>query len=99
MTDNKRRTSAKAWLMAALAFAAGPVMAILHETDTLSFGPAATLWPIAFVVAAAAAGLLTAVIIAANVSSLLGGLVMIPNVPVVLFYGFLLLFFGLGGSR
>ncbi len=99
MTEHKRGVSSKTWLMAALAFAAGPLMSLLHETDTLSPSLGATLWPIAFAAAAAAAGLLIGLIIAIRASGILGAVVIIPNVPVFLFYGFLLLFFGMGGSR
>ncbi len=99
MTEHKRGVSSKTWLMAAPAFAAGPLMSLLHETDTLSPSLGATLWPIAFVAAATAAGLLIGVIIAIRASGILGAVVIIPNVPVFLFYGFLLLFFGMGGSR
>jgi hypothetical protein len=97
MTDPQR--SGEIWLVAAAAGAAGPVMAVLHETGTLSLGPTATLWPIGFVVIAAAVGLMTGLRVAGRVSRLLGGLVAAPNLLVFLFYGFLLLFFGSGGSR
>lgn len=99
MIDHKRRRTSEIWVVAAGAFAAGPFVAILHESGTLSLGPSATLWPIAFIVIAAAAGLLTGVGIAGRVSRGLGATIAVPNLLVVLFYGFLLVFFGLGGSR
>ncbi len=97
MTDPQR--SGEVWRLAAAAFAAGPGMAVLHETGTLSLGPSATLWPIGFVVVAAAAGLVTGLRLATRVSRGLGALVAVPNLIVLLFYGFFLLFFGFGGSR
>jgi hypothetical protein len=86
-------------LAAVLALAAGPTVAGLHETGTLSVGPAATLWPVVSVVVAATLGVLVAGWIMARRSRLLGVVVLIPNVLVLLVYGFLLVFFGLGGSR
>lgn len=86
-------------LVAVLAVAAGPGMAILHERGTLPLGPPATLWPIGFIVWVAAVGAATGLRIAARASRRLGAFVVATNLLVLLFYGFLLLFFGLGGSR
>ena len=85
--------------MAVAALAVGPGTAVLHETGTFSPGPSATLWSIGFVVIVAVAGLVTGLRVATRVSPGLGALVGVPNALVVLFFGFLLLFFGLGGSR
>lgn len=85
--------------MAAAALAAGPAMALLYETGTWWFGLTGTLWPVGIVVVASLAGLLTGLRLVTRVSRWLGGLVVIPNALILLFYGFLLLFFGLGGSR
>ncbi len=97
MSDPQR--SGEVRLVAAAALVAGPAMAVLHQTGTLSLGPSTTLWPIAFVVVAAGAGLATGVTVAARISRRLGALVAAPNLLVLALYGFLLLFFGLGGSR
>lgn len=97
LTDSKRR--GEAWLVTAAGFAVGPGMAGLHEFGILSLGPAATLWPIGVIVLAAVAGLVTGLGVAARVSRLLGTMVAVPNLLVLALYGFLLLFFGLGGSR
>ena len=87
------------WLLAAAAFAAGPTIAALYETGTLALGPSATLWPIGFIALAAAGGLFTGLLLGTRVSRLLGAVIAIPNGLVLAFYGFFLLFFGLGGSR
>ena len=52
-----------------------------------------------FIVVGALAGFATGVRLATRVSRGLGALVAAPNLLVLAFYGFLLLFFGLGGSR
>ncbi len=85
--------------MAAAALVAGPGLTLLYETGTWSFGPGGTLWPVGFVVLASMAGLVTGWRIVRRFSRWLGTLVMVPNALMLLFYGFLLLFFGLGGSR
>ena len=87
------------WLLAAGAFAAGPTAAALYETGTLALGPSATLWPIGFIAVVAAAGLVTGLRLGTRVSRVLGAVISIPNGLVLVFYGFFLLFFGLGGSR
>jgi hypothetical protein len=50
-------------------------------------------------VLAAAAGVLTGLLVTARVSGLLAVVVVVPNLLILLLYGFLLAFFGLGGSR
>ena len=97
MTDPRLNTEAR--LVAAFALAVGPLTALLHESEVLSLGPEATLWPIGFVAIAALAGAGAGAIIVARVSRGLGGAVVVANGLVLAFYGFLLLFFGLGGSR
>ncbi len=97
MANSKR--SAELWTLVMAALVIGPGTAVLHETGMLSLGPTATLWPIGFIVMAALAGLATGLRVATRVSKVLGALVVIPNFVVLGFYGFLLLFFGLGGSR
>ncbi len=97
MTDPKPGPEVRILVMAA--FVVGPGTAVLHETGVLSLGPTATLWPIGFIVIAALAGLGTGLSIAHRVSRGLGALVAIPNLVVLGLYSFLLLFFGLGGSR
>jgi hypothetical protein len=97
MTDPE--SSQEVWLLSAAALAAGPATAILHESGILSLGPSGTLWPIGFIVVAALSGMGTGLAIANRVSRTLGLLVSIPNLLVLAPYGFLLLFFGLGGSR
>ena len=78
---------------------AGLTLAALHESGVWSPGPDSTLWPIGAIVLVAGLGLIPAFQLGARESWSLGTMLMIPNLAVVLFYGFLLLFFGLGGSR
>jgi len=78
---------------------AGLALAVLHESGVWSVGPDATLWPIGAIVLVAGLGLLPAFLVGARESWTLGTILMIPNLAIVLVYGFLLLFFGLGGSR
>ena len=96
MTESQAR---EVWLLAAAALAAGPTTAVFHEAGIVSLGPSATLWPIAFIVVAALAGLGAGITIARRVSRTLGLAVALPNLLVLAPYGFLLVFFGLGGSR
>jgi hypothetical protein len=97
MPPEERRAAIHALALAGLLV--GPAMAALHETGTLPLGPGATLWPVGFVVLGATMGLLAGQAVASKGSRLVGALVALPNLVVFLFYGFLLLFFGLGGSR
>jgi len=57
------------------------------------------LWPILLVVIAAATGVFVGLLVVRHESRRLWRLMVVPNVIVLMFYGFLLLFFGLGGSR
>ncbi len=91
--------SPEIWLLAMIACAVGPATAALHEAGIMSLGPPATLWPIGFIVVAAATGLGTGLRIGWRVSRMLGAVVAIPNGLVLALYAFLLLFFGFGGSR
>lgn len=97
MTRERRRTRA-AWATV-LGAPAGPALAGLHETGGLSVGPAATLWPIVVIVIGATAGVVTGLRLARRGASIPGVLVTAVNLVVLLFYGFLLAFFGMGGSR
>jgi len=83
---------------AALALA-GPGLAVLHETDLLPPGLSASLWPVALVALVAAVCVIVGLRIAIRHRRWTGLLVAIPNGLILLFYGFLLLFFGLDGSR
>lgn len=81
-----------------LAALAGPAAAAAHELDLLALGPAATLWPVFGVVLAAGIGIIASIAFTRG-SSLRRWISLIPNGAVLLFYGFLLLFFGFGASR
>jgi hypothetical protein len=85
--------------VAVLGTAAGPSLAVLHEAGVLSLGPAATLWPLVFIVAASLLGVLVARWVARRRSRLAALVIAVPNGLIFLLYGFLLAFFGLGGSR
>lgn len=78
---------------------AGPLAAVLHETGTFSPGPPATLWPLGFVVLVALVGLLLGARTWRSGSRWTGALIALPNLVVLGPYLFLLVFFGLGGSR
>lgn len=86
-------------LAAIAAFVASPGLAALHETTGLPFSPAAPLWSIGIVVLAAALGMAVSLWVGRRDSWWLGAIAAFPNAAVLAFYGFLLLFFGLGGSR
>ncbi len=77
----------------------GPAIAALHETGKLSVGPSATFWPVFFVVLVAGAGLVVVAKALSGRSIWIRLLAALPNGLVLMFYGFFLLFFGLGGSR
>lgn len=82
-----------------LAVLAGPASAVLHEAGVISIGPPATLWPIASVCLLAMCGLILAHRATAGSSPGIRWIAALPNGVVLLFYGFLLTFFALGGSR
>jgi VIT1/CCC1 family predicted Fe2+/Mn2+ transporter len=65
----------------------------------VSVGPAASLWPILVIVLVAVLGLVLGLRAGRRGPRWLRWLVVTPNGLVLLFYGFLLMFFGLGGSR
>ncbi len=74
-------------------------MAWLHETGTLQVGASASLAPVAAVVLVAGVGLwvgIRAIVRGPRWAGVLAGL---ANGAVLALYGFLLVFFGLGGSR
>ncbi|MEX2529432.1 MAG: hypothetical protein WD960_01555 [Gemmatimonadota bacterium] len=87
------------WALILVAAAAGPATALLHEFDVLSLGRTAGLWPLLVIVLAAAFGMILGLRIGRRGFQWLRWLAMIPNGVVLCLYGFLLLFFGLGGSR
>lgn len=82
-----------------LAFAIGPGLAALHEARIVSVGPAATLWPLVVIVMGAVLGTAVGLRLVRRGFRLSGAVLAAPNLLVLLFYGFLLAFFGLGGSR
>jgi len=87
------------WALFLGAAAAGPATALLHEFDVVPLGPTASLWPLLVIVLAAALGIFLGLSIGRQDFRRLRWLVMMPNGVVLCFYSFLLLFFGLGGSR
>lgn len=88
-----------AWLLAVVVVAAGPTTAILHEVGALPHVSSIGLWQIGFIGIAATAGLAAGVWLARRRSRVAGALAVVANAVVLVLYGFLLLFFGLGGSR
>lgn len=91
--------SRRTWALVVAAAVVGPATAVLHELDIVSLGPAATLWPLLAIVLATVLGIVLGLRIGHRDSRRLRWVAMIPNGLVLLFYGFLFLFFGLGGSR
>lgn len=81
------------------AAAAGPATALLHEFNVWSPGPSASLWPLFVIVLAAVLGTFLGLSAGRRDFRRLRWLALVPNALVLFFYGFLLLFFGLGGSR
>lgn len=77
----------------------GPAAALVHEAGWFSMGPPATLWPLGVIVLAALVGLLGASRVKGLGARWLGLVVALVNGLVLIPYLFLLLFFGLGGSR
>ena len=74
-------------------------MAFLHENGSLSLGSSAGLWPIVVVVLVAGIGLWVGLRAAIRRPRWVGLLAVVANGLIVMLYGFLLVFFGLGGSR
>ncbi len=91
--------AAPAWPLPVLASVAGPTVAFLHESGTLDLGGSGSLAPIAAVVLVATVGVGVGVRALRRGPRWAGGLACVTNGAVVALYGFLLLFFGLGGSR
>lgn len=87
------------WLLAVTALLVGPTAAFLHEADVLGIGPSGSLWPIGFVAVAAAAGFSMGLRLRKGGIRALGAIASLVNAIVLAYYGFFLLFFGLGGSR
>lgn len=78
---------------------AGPLVAVLHLTDALSFGLRGSLWDPGLVVMAAAVGLVGSLVAIRRGHRTTGVAAAVLNLLVLAPYGFLVLFFGLGGSR
>jgi hypothetical protein len=87
------------WSLLLAGAAAGPAVALFHEFDVVPFGPTASLWPLLLIVLASLFGIVLGLRIARQGFRRLRWLVVAPNGLVLCFYGFLLLFFWLGGSR
>ena len=98
MTEDRPRTPVSP-VTAAAAFLAGPVMAVLYETELIPLGLRGTLWPLLVIVGAAAVGFACGVLLGRRGARLLGVIVATPNLLVLAYYGFFLAFFGLGASR
>ena len=87
------------WLLALAALLLGPTAALLYEARVLVVGPSGSLWPVGFVVGAAATGLWIGLRLGRGRSRASGAVIALVNGAVLAYYGFFLLFFGLGGSR
>lgn len=81
------------------AAAAGPAAALLYEFDLVPGGPTASLLPVLAIVLAASFGIVLGLKIGRHYLRGMRWLAVLPNTLVLCFYGFFLLFFGLGGSR
>ena len=88
----------RSWALTSVALVSGPGIAFLYERGSLP-GSSAGLWSLLPVILVAAVAVAVGAKAAIRGSRWLGTLVVTANLIVVLFYGFLLLFFGLGGSR
>ena len=82
-----------------MALFAGPGIAFLYERGSLSPRSPAGLWSIVPVVLVAGVAVVVGVRAVIQRPRWLGYLVVTADGLVVLLYGFLLIFFGLGGSR
>ena len=87
------------WRRLLVAAAAGPAAVLVHELHLVPLGLAASLWPLLVIVLAAGFGLLLGLRSGRCDRPWLRWLAAIPNAAILCFYGFLLLFFGLDGSR
>ena len=88
----------RGWALTSVALVGGPGIAFLYERGSLP-GSSGGLWSLLPVILVAAAAVAVGVKAAIRGPRWLGYLVVTVNILVVLFYGFFLLFFGLGGSR
>ena len=77
----------------------GPGAAALHESGALFQDQLDGLWPVGLVVTVSGISLLTGIGAARRKPRWPGLVAIAANAPVLIFYGFLLAFFGLGGSR
>ena len=91
--------SAQPWLLVLAALLVGPTAALLYEGRLLVIGPSGSLWPIGFVAGAAATGLWIGCRLSGGGSRAAGAVIALVSGAVLAYYGFFLLFFGLGGSR
>ena len=87
------------WLLTLSAAAIGPVVAILYESGSTTLESSGGLGTIAILVLVAGAGLGISLRALARRPRWIALLACLNNGIVFLFYGFLLAFFGLGGSR
>lgn len=87
------------WLRAALALVAGPAVVLAYESGSIPWLPSATLWSTAAILLAAVVALGFGIRRARRSPRWVGFLIILVNGPIVGLYGFLLVFFGLGGSR
>lgn len=97
MSDFKK--SGENWALPALASLAGPLMAYLHESGSLPVGASASLEPIVAIVIVAGVGLVVGLRATRRPPRWIGLVAVVTNALIVMLYGFLLVFFGLGGSR
>ncbi|MDH3298124.1 MAG: hypothetical protein OEM96_07605 [Gemmatimonadota bacterium] len=91
--------NAGSWSAAVLALLAGPAGILADESGSIPWLPSATFWPKALVLLLAAVALGYGIRRARRSPRWVGFLIIFVNGPIVGLYGFLLVFFGLGGSR
>ena len=96
---NQAESDVGSWLRAALGLVAGPAVVLAHESGSIPWLPPATFWPTAVVVLVAMVALGFGIRSARRSPRWVGFLIIFVNGPIVGLYGFLLVFFGLGGSR
>lgn len=92
MVDSAPQTAVSP-VAAAAAFLAGPAMAVLYETGLIPRGLRGTLWPLLVIVGAAAVGFTFGAWLGRRGPRLLGAVIAVPNMLVLAYYGFFLLFF------
>jgi hypothetical protein len=95
----KADSSSGSWVRAAVALVAGPALVLAHESGSLPWLPSATFWPITVILLVAIMAVGFGIRCARHSPRWPGFLIIFVNVLIVGLYGFLLVFFGLGGSR